>query len=470
MRLHFLGANRQVTGSRYVLDAGGLRLLIDCGLFQERAFLDRNWECGPIKPDSIDLMFLTHAHLDHCGRIPKLVREGFAKPIHATPPSIELARLVLQDAAEIQEEDAAYKRKRHQREGRKGPHPETPLYTVADAQAAFRLLRPIEFDRPLILNEHVTVRYRDSGHILGSAMVEFIINQNGQTRRVLFSGDIGQINRPLTTAPAMIDEADYVVMESTYGDRLHKEYDPAGRGVEQTFASIINATIERGGNLVIPTFAIDRAQSLMYHLSRLMRDGAIPATMVFLDSPMAIDATDIFKRYHFYLDDETQRMLRQDEHPFAFAGLQFTRTMHQSRAINGIRGSAIILAGSGMCTGGRIKHHLRHNIQRPESTILFVGYQSRGTLGRQIIEGAREVRIHGRMYPVNATIAHLNGLSAHGDQNDLMQWLGAFKRPPSRLFLTHGEETAALALQKKVRETLDWTVDVPEYGDVVELT
>lgn len=470
MKLHFLGANRQVTGSRYVIDAPEVRIMIDCGLFQEREFQHRNWEDSPIEPSSINLMLLTHAHLDHCGRIPKLVKSGYKGMIYATPPTIELTRLVLEDSAEIQEEDAAYKRKRHQREGRKGPYPEEPLYTVADAQEAFRRLRPIEFDKPLKINDHVTAIYHDSGHILGSAMIELIINHDGATRRVLFTGDVGQCERVMTTSPARVEQADYIILESTYGNRVHKELDEHGHGIEEAFAEIINDTFKRGGNVVIPTFAIDRAQSLMYHISRLVREEKIPNTMIFLDSPMAIDATDIFKRYHFYLDAQTQQLLDNREHPFSFAGLQFTRTGQQSRAINNIRGSCIILAGSGMCTGGRIKHHLRQNIGRPESTILFVGYQAGGTLGRHIIDGAKSVRIHGRQYDVNARIAHLNGLSAHGDRDDLLRWLKQLKQPPSRVFLTHGEESAALALQKSVQDQFGWTVDVPEFGQTVDLT
>ncbi len=470
MKLHFLGANRQVTGSRYVIDVPGARLMIDCGLFQEREFQHRNWEESPIEPASINLLLLTHAHLDHCGRIPKLVKEGYTGVIYATPPTLELARLVLEDSAEIQQEDAAYKRKRHQREGRTGPHPEVPLYTVDDAHAAFRQLRPVEFEKPLKINDHVTAVYHDSGHILGAAMIELIINHNGDTRRVLFTGDLGQCERVMTTSPAKIEHADYIILESTYGNRVHKELDEHGHGVEIAFAEIINDTFQRGGNVVIPTFAIDRAQSLMYYISRLVREEKIPSTMVFLDSPMAIDATDIFKRYHFYLDKETQELLNNREHPFAFAGLHFTRTGAQSRAINNIKGSCIILAGSGMCTGGRIKHHLRQNIGRAESTILFVGYQADGTLGRHIIDGAKQVRIHGREYDVNARIAHLNGLSAHGDRDDLVRWLSQLKKPPSRLFLTHGEESAALSLQETLTGKFGWTVDVPNYGDTVNLT
>lgn len=465
MRLSFLGANQQVTGSRYLLEAGGLRIMIDCGLFQERCCLERNWAPSPAPPGEVDVLLLTHAHLDHCGLIPKFVREGYRGPILTTAPSIDLARLVLEDSARIQEEDAAYKRKRHQREGRKGPHPEIPLYDTQDVASALSLMKRAGYEEPVALGDHVHACYRDAGHILGSAMIEVTVTEGGGRRRLIFSGDIGQSDRPLMHDPSFFRQADCVVMESTYGDRDHA----AGPPIPDELARIINDTVDRGGNLLIPTFAIDRAQAILFHLGELVRAGRIPRITIFLDSPMAIGATSIYKVYRNLLDEEAQRLLERGEHPFQFAGLHFVRSAAESRAINSIRGSCVVLAGSGMCTGGRIKHHLRHNIARPESTVLFVGYQARDTLGRQIVDGAEQVRIHGQAYPVRASIEQLYGLSAHADRSGLLAWLRHFDPAPGNLFLCHGEQEAASALTATIKDQLGWDARMPEYLQTVDL-
>ena len=464
MKLQFLGANRQVTGSRYLLEAGGLRLLIDCGMFQEREFLERNWEPSPVPPGELDYLLLTHAHLDHVGLLPRLVGEGFDQPVITTRASAELAQIVLRDAAHIQEEDAEYKRKRHGREGRKGRHPVVPLYDAADAEAALKLLRGVRYGEPVTLNEHVTARFHDAGHILGSAMIELTVTDGGAERRLVFSGDLGQWDKALVRDPTLLERAEYVVMESTYGNSSHREAgDP-----EDQLCDVINETVERGGNLVIPTFAIERAQELMYHLSRLVYDDRIPHLLVFLDSPMAVRATDVFNAYLDCLDEETQQTMREQEPPFDFPGLQLVRTVAESKAINRIRGTCIVMAGSGMCTGGRIKHHLIRHLPRRESTVLFVGYQANGTLGRQIMEGAEEVRIHGQQHPVRARIAQIHGFSAHADQDDLQRWIGHFHPAPRRVFLSHGEEEAALGLAGQLRDA-GMDVEVPEYKQQVEL-
>jgi metallo-beta-lactamase family protein len=466
VKLHFLGANRQVTGSRYVLEAGGLRIMIDCGLFQERCCLDRNWAVCPIDPSKIDVLLLTHAHLDHCGLIPKLLKDGFRGSILATPPTIDLARLVMEDTADIQEEDAAYKKKRHERESRRGPHPEVPLYTKQDVANALPLFRIAEYGDERALNDRVRVTYRDAGHILGSAMLDITVQEGPNTRRIVFSGDIGPVDRALHHDPATFDRADYVIMESTYGDRDQVN----GGTVRENLARVINDTVERGGNIVIPTFAIDRAQELMLHLGELVRDERIPRLTVFLDSPMAADATTIYKRFDHLFDDDARTMFEHGRHPFQFPGLHFVRSVSESQAINAIRGSCIILAGSGMCTGGRIKHHLRHNIDRPESTVLFVGYQSKDTLGRHILDGEKEVRIHGRPHAVRAKIERLYGLSAHADRAGLLNWAQALKSPPDHVFLTHGEEGPANALKQAIEAKPGYRAAVPDYLDVVELT
>lgn len=465
MRIQFLGANRQVTGSRHCLEAGGLRMLVDCGMFQERQFLDRNWDACPVAAKSIDVLLLTHAHLDHCGLVPKLVRDGFRGRIVTTPPTVELAEIVMRDAAKIQEEDAAYKRKRHEREGRKGPHPVVPLYTSEDVDPVMPLFQQVEYGQDAKLNDHVTATFHDAGHILGSAMLELKVRENGTTRHVVFSGDLGQGQRPIIRDPVALDQADVLVMESTYGDRQHPDF----RGVEPQLAAVIHEAVNKGGNVVIPTFAIERAQELLYYLGRLRHAERIPDVKVFLDSPMAIDVTDVFRRHCEYFDKRTATMILRGNSPFAFSGLKLVRSVEDSKAINRLRDPAIIMAGNGMCTGGRIKHHLRQNITRHESTICFVGYQGNGTLGRLILDGHPKVRIHGTNWPVNAHVTQIQGLSAHADLGAMMQWLGHFRTPPKRTFLTHGEEDSSLHFAGNIERELGWTVDVPEYQQAFDL-
>jgi metallo-beta-lactamase family protein len=466
VKLHFLGANRQVTGSRYCLELGDTQVMVDCGLFQERAFLDRNWAASPIPPGKIDALLLTHAHVDHCGLLPRLVNQGYRGSIYATAPSVALAEIVLRDAAEIQMEDAAQKRERHQKENRRGPHPEAPLYTEADVDRTLHRFRPVTFNKEVDVAPGITAIYRDAGHILGSAMIELIVHTGAGQRRLLFSGDVGQYNKPLMNDPMACTAADYVILESTYGDRDHED-----RGeVAVQLAAIVNDTVARGGNVVIPTFAVERAQELMFHLGQLQRAKRIPELPVFLDSPMAVDVMEVFRKYREYFDAATWNLISAGEPLFDYRMMRLSRTVEESKAINRLSEPAVIMATSGMCTAGRIKHHLRQNLSRGESTILFVGYQGKGTLGRQILQGAGEVRIHGRMVPVRARIAQLYGLSAHADRSALLKWLGHFRQPPRQVFLTHGEESVALAFAEHLRGKLGWNVSVPEYGDCVELT
>jgi metallo-beta-lactamase family protein len=465
MRIKFLGANQQVTGSCYLLETETVRVLVDCGLYQEREYQARNWDPFPVSPETIDMLLLTHVHLDHCGLIPKLVREGFSGPILLTPPSKALLPIVLLDSARIQEEDASYKKKRHKKEGRKGPYPEIPLYTVEDAERALVLVKDVPYKKCIPLKDQWEARFHDAGHILGSAIVEVIIREKGRKETVLFSGDLGQWNRPLMKDPALFDHGDYIVLETTYGNRDHD--DP--EDVDKLLCDIINETVERGGNVVIPTFAIERAQELLYHLGRLSRQNRIPYLMTFLDSPMALDVTEVFMQYQEYLDKDVLELLRAGKEPFGFPGLRLTRTTVESKSINSIRGSTIIMAGSGMCTGGRIKHHLVHNIGRQESTILFVGYQAQGTLGRQILDGKPEVRIHGINYPVRAKVEQIQGFSAHAGRQELFGWLDAFRSPPARLFLTHGEKESSQSFSDSIRRKKKWKVAIPKYLENWEL-
>ncbi|MCJ7580721.1 MAG: MBL fold metallo-hydrolase [Candidatus Aminicenantes bacterium] len=465
MKIQFLGACQQVTGSCTYLEIENLRLLVDCGMFQERDFLNRNWDPFPISPSSIDYILLTHVHLDHAGLIPRLVHGGFKGKILMTSPSGALLPVVLMDSAKIQEEDVRYKKKRHKKEGRKGPFPVIPLYTMEDAEKSLRLFEEVPYNQSTMLDQNVSVVFHDAGHILGSANVELQIRLQQKKIKMIFSGDIGQKDKPLIKDPTLFNSADYIVMESTYGDRDHEDTED----VEDQLEKIIISTVKSGGNIVIPTFAIERAQELLYHLSRLVRLNRIPYLMMFLDSPMALDITDVFLQSKADMDDETKKLFKEGQSPFRFPGLKFVRSTQESKAINHIRGSCVIMAGSGMCTGGRVKHHLVNNISNSKSTILFVGYQARGTLGRLIVDGREEVRIHGKTYKVKARIGKIDGFSAHADHNGLLKWLDGLSAPPKKIFLVHGEMDAAEFLKNDIVKKKGWKVEIPEYKTEYEI-
>lgn len=464
--IRFLGAARQVTGSCYLVEGGGLKILVDCGLHQERPFLGRNWASFPFTPADIDFVLLTHAHLDHCGLLPKLAREGFAGRILATPPTADILGIALVDAAHIQEEDAERKKKRHKEEGRTGPYPVKPLYTVEDVGAVLPLVEEVPYDEETRLGENLSVCFREAGHILGSASLELTAVFNGEPRTIVFSGDIGQRGKPFVRDPYVFREADYLVMESTYGDREHLDPEPP----EVLLGEVILRTTRRGGNVVIPTFAIERAQDLMFYLSRLVKKGVIPAGVpVYLDSPMALEVTGAFMEHRDYFDEESTALLSSGENPFAFPGLRMVRTFEESTAVNSGKTPAVIMAGSGMCTGGRVKHHLAHNLPRPESTVLFVGYQARGTLGRQILDGSSNVRVLGKETPVRAGVEIINGFSAHADRSGLMSWAGGFEKKPRAVFVCHGDEDVAMSFAAELERRNGWRVVVPSYREMTSL-
>ncbi len=465
IQLSFLGAAQNVTGSRFLLQANDVQVLIDCGFYQERQFRTRNWDPFPIPPDSIDAVLLTHAHLDHCGLLPKLVREGFAGKIHCTAATAEIAQIILLDSAHLQEEDAKFKRKRHKREGRKGKYPEVPLYTTEDARACFPLFSPIRYRKSVALGDGVEATFYDAGHVLGSSMIRVKVRRQGEERIILFSGDIGRPDRPIVCDPTIFDAADYVLIESTYGDRLHK-----GReDTKNMIADVINSTKKAGGNIITPSFALERSQEVLYYLNELLLAGAIPHLMVFLDSPMATRITKVFQRHRELFDDEMTKFVHQDKSPFDFPGLKMTGTTEESKSINHIKGTVMVIAGSGMCTGGRVKHHLVNNISRPQNTIMFVGYQAIGTLGRQIVEGADRVRILGQRYPVKAKVVRISGFSAHADRDELLNWLRELESPPRRVFIVHGESKNAKAFGDYVKQKTGWNVAVPAYQDQIIL-
>ncbi|MGA2173208.1 MAG: MBL fold metallo-hydrolase [Sedimentisphaerales bacterium] len=465
MRLRFLGAAQNVTGSRHLLETNGTRLLVDCGLYQERQFLARNWEPFVVPPESINAVLLTHAHLDHCGLLPKLVRDGFKGKIYCTQATAEIARVILLDSAKLQEEDIEHKRARHQREGRTGPYPEVPLYTMKDAEASFRHFSPVEYGQPLKIADGVQATFCDAGHVLGSSMIKVEVRLNGEQRTVLFSGDIGRPGRPILPDPSIPQGVDYLIIESTYGDRVHCETGDTKKQI----ADVINSTQKRGGNIVVPSFALERSQEILFYLNELLRENAIPHLMVFLDSPMAAQITEIFKRHQELFDEEAKQLVRENHSPFELPGLKITTTGEESKAINHISGTVIIIAGSGMCTGGRIKHHLANNISRKESTIMFVGYQAVGTLGRQLVDGAKQVRILGQKYKVKAKVVQINGFSAHADKTEMLAWLEKFKTPPRQIFLVHGEPESEQAFSDFLTEKTGWKVTVPEYNEQIVL-
>lgn len=465
IKLSFLGAARNVTGSRYLLEIDHTRILVDCGLYQERKLTNRNWAPFPVPPDTIDAVLLTHAHLDHCGLIPKLVREGFRGKIYCTEATSEISQIILLDSAHLQEEDAAFKKRRHERERRKSPFPEMPLYTVDDAKAAAALFSPVKYGETIRVNELVKVTFREAGHVLGSSIIRVEVNHNGETRTLVFSGDVGRWDKPILRDPSVLHQVDYILVESTYGDRVHQ---PTA-DIPGHLAEIINSTHKMGGNIIVPSFALERSQEILYYMNQLLIEDRIPHLWVFLDSPMAIRITEVFKRHPELFDDEMSTLVKQNTSPFNFPNLIMTEATDQSKAINHIGGTVMIIAGSGMCTGGRIKHHLISNITRKESTALFVGYQAIGTLGRQILDGAKKIRILGQEYPVRARIEQIHGFSSHADRNELFKWLSNLQKAPRRVFVVHGEAESAQRFGQFLAEQTGWKVSVPDYQETVLL-
>ncbi len=459
MRLSFHGADRSVTGSCHLIECSGKKILIDCGLYQGGREADEsNAKPFGFDPKDIHCVLLTHAHLDHCGRLPLLSKRGFKGEIITTSASRELAKLVMIDSAHIQEEEA-----RKQMHGHHRRHTDTPLYSLLDAFNTLDLFgRTASYNQAIEVAPGIRATFMDAGHILGSASIFLEMEEAGRKRSVFFSGDLGNSGRPLLRDPVTPASADVVVMETTYGDRLHKPFKPS---VEEFYEAVTD-TFKRGGNVVIPTFALERAQEILYFLKEGMELGKLSRSIqVFLDSPMAISATEIFKRHPECYGEETAMLFREGRDPFHLPGLHFTRESTESMAINQIGGGAIIMAGSGMCTGGRIKHHLKHNLARHDSSVVFVGFAATGTLARQLIDGEKSVRIFGEEIDVRAKIHTINGFSAHADQAELLAWHGKIQGV-SETFLVHGEELTMnnfAALLKNTR------VEMPRLDQVFEL-
>ncbi len=451
LALTSLGGAGTVTGSKHLVEHESGRLLIDCGLFQgPRDLRQLNWQQFPIHPASIDAVVLTHAHLDHCGYLPRLVREGFEGPIFASAATIDVARLVLLDSAHLQEKDAEFAN----RHGFSRHRPALPLYLVQDAERALGQFRPVEFHEPHELGKGISLLMRRAGHILGAATAEIVVN--GTT--FLFSGDLGRYADPIMVDPEPVPHADYLVVESTYGDRIHPSLDPAA-----VLKDVIERTISRGGTVIIPAFAIGRTQSLLYHLWSLKTSGRLGLVPIYVDSPMATDATELMAA-HMADHRLEPAVCRQ-----AFSMATYVRDTEESKALSGNRMPKVIISASGMATGGRVLHHIKALAGDPRNTIMFAGFQTKGTHGRAIVDGVREVKIHGQWVEIRAEVADLTMFSAHSDSNEIMRWLGGFDSPPRRTFIVHGEASSSAALRDRIVNSLGWSCAIPTIGERFEL-
>ncbi len=464
--LQFLGATRQVTGSCYLLRTTNSTILLDCGMFQgddRTEALNRN--PFPFKPDSIDAVILSHAHLDHSGLLPKLVREGFRGAVFTTPATRDLLDLMLKDAAYLAQRDVDWENKQRRRAGKVLTE---PLYTIDDVDTLLSLCEAVEYGRTQKISRDAELRYLDAGHILGAAIVELKISERNRTVRLVFSGDLGNKNSYLMNAPAPIEYADVLLMESTYGDRDHR---PLKESVEE-FARVLASAQQSRGNVLIPSFAVGRTQELLYLLGRFHQEGRLPQRAVFLDSPMAISATEIHHRHMDLISKAEKAEMRKADarnlHEW-LPVLRVSRTPEESMAINQITGGAVIIAGSGMCTGGRITHHLKHNLWRSEAHVVIVGYQARGTPGRALVDGAETLRLFGNEIAVKAKVHTLGGFSAHAGQSQLTSWLRGFDKNRPRVYLVHGEEEKSLALQQHLEATLGWKTEIPEPRQTIAL-
>jgi metallo-beta-lactamase family protein len=460
--LQFLGGSNTVTGSKFLIDTEKTRFLVDCGMFQGSKELRlRNWAELPVKPSSLDYIFLTHAHIDHIGMLPVFVREGYQGAIWCTPETLELAEISLADAAHLQEEDAKFANK----QGFTKHKPALPLYSLADVERCLPHLRPLPYEKPFQLADGSQVLFHDAGHLMGSAMVEArLANGNGKFTTILFSGDLGRYQALIDPDPHPMEQADYLLVESTYGNRLHPQED-----APHELANVINETAKRGGSLVIPAFALGRTQIILYTLRDLKAKGAIPDLPVYVDSPMAISVTELYCRNIENLSPQAQEVYRKTKKcPIYCPNLHFLQKREQSQELNDMHFPCIIISASGMATGGRVLHHLKFRLPDPRNSILFVGFQANGTRGQILKDGAREIKIHGEMVPVRAQIHAIDSFSRHADAKEIMRWLSSFKVPPKKTCVIHGEPEASAALADSIRK-LGWKVSVPNYLDTYTL-
>lgn len=475
MKVTFCGATKTVTGSNFLVEGAGKKFLVDCGLYQGGAKDEiKNEEPFPYDINEIDFMLLTHAHIDHSGRIPKLYKEGYRNPIYATNATCDLCAIMLPDSGHIQETETEWKNRKRIR---RGEEELVPIYDAETAAKSLELFKGEPYNQIIELDDDIHVRFNDAGHMLGSSTIEIWIRENGENKKIVFSGDLGNNDIPLLAEPTMIQDADFLVMESTYGNRLHIKNESKA----ETFINVVTDTIKNGGTVVIPSFAVGRTQEILYELNKIKdseddspeferKYRLLMNTPVYVDSPLAISATEVFKENMDLFDEETQKLIRRGDNPLEFPGLKFTQTVEESKALNESNESAIIISASGMCEVGRIKHHLKHNIWNPKNTILFVGYQAPGTLGRKIVDGAKTVKIFGEEIAVNARVEYIEGYSGHADQAGLLHFVDSFVKKPNHIFLVHGEEESQKALRDKINENFDLPVSIPDYCESFDLT
>ncbi len=460
-KISFYGATGTVTGSRHLLDINDKKLLVDCGLFQgPKKNRLKNWELFPVTPSTIDRVLLTHAHIDHTGYLPRLCKNGFAGKVHCTHATGDLCDIMLKDSAHIQEEDANWANKK----GFSKHKPARPLYTMEDAERALSLFSPVHFGERFRIDDDIRVKFRDSGHILGSSFIDIKTSRSDKGRKILFSGDLGRSNLPILRDPEQAFNVNYLVLESTYGNRLHDEGPPT-----EGLVRIINECVDRGGVIVMPAFSIGRTQTLLYVLRELEDEGKIPTLPIYIDSPMGIRATEVFEKRIPEMDMESRLETLRGKKIFRPKQLQVCKDRNESKAINEVKTPAIIISSSGMATAGRILHHLVKRLSDPRNTILLIGYQAYGTRGRAILEGAEKVKIHGKEIPVKAKVETILGFSGHADYNEILAWLMGFNRPPEKTFLVHGEPEASASLAEKIRSKFGWETIVPEFGESFEL-
>ncbi len=457
LRVSFYGASGTVTGSKFLVETDKHKLLVDCGLFQGRKKLRKlNWHEPIFDPKSLSAIVLTHAHIDHTGYLPRVVKRGFTGPIYCTPATARLLQLLLPDSAHLQEEEARFAAKHSTSQHR----PPQPLYTKEDAQKALSLLKVFERDQRVELLPGLMVEARCAGHILGSCSLG--IEAHG--KRILFSGDVGRFDAPLLPDPAPTDLGDLLVCESTYGDRFHADAD-----VKAQLAAVVHRAVERRGPLLIPSFAVGRTQNLLYFLGELEREGKIPHLPVYVDSPMAVDATGIYREFRHDFDEDASKIIAEGEAPLLTSSTTFCRKVEDSKKLNHIRGTGIIISASGMVTGGRILHHMRNWLSKDQATVLFVGFQANGTRGRLIQSGVKEIKIFGQYIPVRAEVESISGLSAHGDRGELLRWLASCSGTPSQVRIVHGEPEPARAFAEGVQEKFGWKAQPAEYKETVEI-
>ena len=460
IKLTFHGAAGTVTGSKYLVETDRRKILVDCGVFQGmRELRLLNWSAPPVDPKVLDNIVLTHAHIDHIGYLPRLVSQGYDRPVFATPPTVDLAGISLLDSAELQEEDAAWRNKKKLTRHEKA----LPLFTVDDARRAMQLLRPVPFDVWVDIGDGLRFRFRRVGHILGAASVEVDVRGNGERKLVFFSGDIGRYGNPLTIDPAEPPEMDYLVCESTYGGRLHQPEDPRA-----VLIDLVNDVVNREAMLLIPAFAVGRTQQIVYLVNELIRYGLVPRIDIHIDSPMAVLATDVYIKYQSYHGVDVSK-LGGEGCTLGSSNVFVHRKRESSKQLNELQGPAIIISSSGMLTGGRIMHHLMQRLPDPRTTVALVGFMAAGTRGRQLAEGAKEISIHKQLFKVNAQVVHLNGLSGHADFYEILHWLEPVVRAPRRVFITHGEPEQSQAMAQHLKKERGWECHIPQLGETVEL-